>query len=786
MSCECDSQNFPEARHVPAGLDADTFRKTHALGLFPAWRNNLFAAIGRKPALDAWRARDAQDLGLMLAEMMAYVGDSISFYDALIAAETYVGTAQLSGAQRQLVALLGYRPRPAVAASALLAAQADGKALLKLPAGTAFRSSAFDGNPPQVFETSADTTLEPRINSLPLAPVPATTLPETLNEVLAEAGSVRARAGQSAVLDCNGVLYATQVASVSAANLPLQPGLQKIQFNSNISPPTNTAYANTRLLTSGASMGLWKLGQLSGDTQTALSAGNTVLLLEGKSAIRAGDIVLVQQGSTRAARRVSSATDKQRTVLAAQTSTITIGSQTSTLTSPVLKMLVTELTLDAALPSAISDPNQVTVFYALSRAARIAAPLKNTQAQSDAVNLPTLISAPRMNFHMSASQFLLEDAHAEGVSASGTLNAVTRNATLDSTPVWGRELAVPVKLHGNVVAVSRGESVRGESLGSGDATQSTQTFTLKKKPLTYLSANNEAGYASTLQVRVGGVLWQEVPTFYGLDPQAQVYTVQHDESGATFITFGGAARLPTAALVTADYRFGAGAALPPAHSITQLAKPVPGLKAVRNLLPAFGGADSETNSELRRYAPRSALLLGRAISLADLEAAAAQVAGVKAVRVRWQWDPSGLQPAAVVTYIGDEQLATSLRAKLRALAEPDAPISVLRSLPQSARLAVALDIHSIYDPVPVIAAVQARLMGEGSDRLGIQAGVLRPEVLGPDGVLFASTVIAAVLQVPGVKGLRSMNFNEAAFTEPARQPSAGYYFDFSNGLAVTP
>ena len=782
MSCECDSQYFPDARRVPAGLDADTFRKTHALGLFPDWRNSLLAAIGRKPALDAWRARDAQDLGLMLAEMMAYVGDSISFYDALIAAETYVGTAQLPGAQRQLVALLGYKPRPAVAASALLAAQADGKALLKLPAGTAFRSSAFEGNPPQVFETSADTTLEPRINSLPLAPVRATTLPASLDYLLAEPGSVRAligqsagqNSGQSAVLDCNGVLYAVQIAGVSVANLPLQPGLQKIQFSSSVSPPANTAYANTRLLTSGASVGVWKLGQLSGDSQTALSASNTVLLLEGKTAIRAGDVVLVQQGSTRAARRVTSVTDKQRTVLAAQTSTITLGSQTSTLTSPVLKMLITELTLDAALPSAINDPNQVTVFYALSRAARIAAPIKNSQAQNDAVHLPTLIDAPRVN----ASQFLLEDTHAESVSASGTLNAVTHSATLDSTPAWGRELAVPMKLHGNVVAVSRGESVSGEILGSGDATQSTQTFTLKKKPLTYLSANNEAGYASTLQVRVGGVLWQEVPTFYGLDPHAQVYTVQHDEAGATFITFGGAARLPSGALITADYRFGAGAASPPAQAISQLAKPVPGLKAVRNLLPAFGGADAETNNELRRYAPRSALLLGRAISLADLEAAAAQVAGVKAVRVRWQWDAAGLQPAAVVTYIGDEQLTTSLRAKLRALAEPDAPISVVRSLPQSARLAVALDITSTYDPVPVIAAVKTQLMGEG--------GVLRSEVLGPDGVLFASHVIAAILQVPGVKGLRSMVFNEAAFTEPARQPNAGYYFDFSNGLVVTP
>src|SRR5262245_6738558 len=91
------------------------------------WRRAILESIGREPALDDWAAREPHDLGVMLVDFWAYVCDVISFYDAATADEIYLRTAVLRSSRRKLVGLLGYVPRPAVAAAAVLAAIAEGR-----------------------------------------------------------------------------------------------------------------------------------------------------------------------------------------------------------------------------------------------------------------------------------------------------------------------------------------------------------------------------------------------------------------------------------------------------------------------------------------------------------------------------------------------------------------------------------------------------------------------------------------------------------------------------------
>ena len=74
-----------------------------------------------------------------------------------------------------------------------------------------------------------------------------------------------------------------------------------------------------------------------------------------------------------------------------------------------------------------------------------------------------------------------------------------------------------VRLYGNVAAATQGET-RQEVLGSGDASQANQQFTLKQSPLTYVSSTAPAGADSTLSVRVNGLRWHETPTLYGHGP----------------------------------------------------------------------------------------------------------------------------------------------------------------------------------------------------------------------------------------------------------------------------
>lgn len=768
MSCKCDEFHC----RAPVAIAAGLALLPRAPGLFPDWRRGLLAAVGREPALDDWRARERGDLGLMLVEMGAYVLDVGSFYDQLVANESYIATARLAGARRRHVGLLGYRPRPAIGSSVWLAAQADGTRVVKLPAGTAIRSGEFQGHPPQVFELGEEAAVEPRVNQMEVNRVAATLLPSPLSALPARSGSVRLRPGDIAVVETAGSLLATRIAGTGLLQLRTRDLITQISFTSALTPPAGATYAGTRLLMPGSAAGVWKLAPATGEP--AVSSGAD-LSLDTRLALHAGDIVVVSDGTALAARRVTSVTETPYTLLAPQESSMTDpANKVTKMLSPPVKLGVTRLTLDAALPFT-SAAAQWVVHHGMVEAATLAPPLKDTLAQGDPIVVPGLIDPPRVE----RTELLLEDVHGEGVVTTGTLDAATHSATAAGAPAWGRELWAPVQLFGNVALATRGESVRGELLGTGDASQAWQTFRLKKKPLTYLPAPNAAGRKSTLAVHVGGVQWREVDSFYDVGADAMVYMVLHDDEGNTDLRFGGGAHLPTGAPVVADYRFGAGAPVPPADSVKQATRPVAGLRKIRNVLPAFGGSDAEGPAELGVRGPRSALLLGRAISLVDIETAAAQQAGVRAARAQWRWDAHGLRPAVVVSYIGDAQLAPTLQAALRALAEDDAPISAVSSPPQSARLDVDIEVDPLQVPADVIAAVGQALFAAVT--LPGTGGLLRPERLGPDGVVFQSVLVRCVMDVPGVASLRALDFDRIPFVEMGRQPAAGAYFDFAAG-----
>lgn len=786
--CRCGQTQFPKPLAITAGLTEELFRTARALGSFADWRESVLTTIGRKPALDAWRARDAQDLGLMLAEMGAYIADVVSFYDALIANETYLLTATLPGTRRRLVRLLGYRPRPAAASKVLLAAHADGVKLVTLPSGTSFRSAQFldatlGKQAPQVFELTQPATIDPRVNRLAVAQVRATTLDSATidqnNPLLVESGSVRLKPGDPVVLSFAGALRAAHVESVSTS-ASLRHGVRAVElcFKESINRPPGATYAGLRVLAPGNATSLWQHGANGSDKKSAIDGGD--LLTGSQVALRVGEVLLLEKGDDLKACYASAVSSVQRVLLTSQSTQVTDieNNKKYNLSSPEIYVTISQVTIDRDLGWLNPDVSKITLYYALTDAARVIEPIKYILEQGDKVTLPDLIDAPRT----AVGRMLLEDAHQNGVEAHGALDAVSHSATFNMTPPWGTSLTSPIQLLGNVVCASRGETVSAELLGVGAASRSSQTFKLRKKPLTYLNAANADGLASTLSVRVGGVLWREVPSFYRRSSTEPVFIVRHDDADETYITMGGAARVPTGARITADYRYGAGAAQSPAGAVTQLAKPVAGLKQVHNVLPAFGGADTESPTEIAARAPRSALLLGRAVSLLDLEAATASVAGVRSVRAAWRWDAAGMRPAAVIRYIGDTQLSSLIRAKLRDQSEPDAAIMVERAQPQSASLELQLLVDPRHDPADVTGRAMVCLYA--APTFPGSGGILRAERLGPDGIIYLSHIIAAVMKIDGVVGVQSVSFNGASFVDVCRIPPDGLYWEFGEpGMA---
>jgi predicted phage baseplate assembly protein len=185
--------------------------------------------------------------------------------------------------------------------------------------------------------------------------------------------------------------------------------------------------------------------------------------------------------------------------------------------------------------------------------------------------------------------------------------------------------------------------VREETVGSGDAAARFQRLALQKKPLTHLPGGGPAGVVSSLELRVGGVRWREVPVLFGQPPGAPVYELRTAEDGATLVQFGDGetgAQLPTGrGNVTATYRVGAGLqGRVGAGSLTTLLGKPPGLAAARNPLAAEGGADPESLDASRRNAPRTVRTFGRAVSLRDFEDLITASGEVAKASATWVWD----------------------------------------------------------------------------------------------------------------------------------------------------
>ena len=285
--------------------------------------------------------------------------------------------------------------------------------------------------------------------------------------------------------------------------------------------------------------------------------------------------------------------------------------------------------------------------------------------------------------------------------------------------------------------------------------------------------------ASTLKVRVEGLLWEEVPNFFRSQGDAQVYIVRHDDEGNATVTFGDGVRgsrlLTGVNNVTATYRHGAGSAAPPSGSITQMVKPVKGVTSVHNPVPAYGGGDAESLNDMRRHAPSSALTLGRAVSLHDIKATAAGVAGVRAVKVDWTWHDRRQRPIALIWYIGDSGIEERVAETVRSISDPSTPIDVIASTPIPLHLSITVKVDRRYVAEDVLEGVRNVLTNTDT-------GILAPENIGIGTPLIRSRIFQQVLSVEGTVAVRSLQFHRE---DPPSLRTAGWYWRMVNRLAAT-
>jgi len=795
--CACDRFVHPVPLNIAAGLD----KLPRQIATFPEFRRAMLKSIKAEQVeiidknntlvkiipLSDWRARDKDDFGIMLLEMWAYICDSLSFYDEVLANEAYLRTSFLRPDLRRLVALLGYLPRPAIGSVVELAALAEGRLQLKLPAGTAFRSGSFDGNPPQVFELDNDTFIHPLTNRFGIvAPHSGTINTDNPTFVLV---NLKGEIKEEALLLLINKADDAQTSAVTVKVLEKYFGIDdrqynKLNFTSGTQLKQGALLENLQLLKPTLTSGLWTV------SETAESLNRIKITLNVLNhQVKPEDFILMDYKGDKRWFQVVEAAEEMRYTMPATNITI----NGNIFNMPGIKAPVTVLTLDAQVNSADrKSPGAVdwtsancagiTVYFGMQLIATIIDEPDKMLTAADQLYINNSLEIP-VEDHTS-SRFLLQDKNTYGVGINGSISYGQNKLVPDNADDWSQELTSPVEVYGNVITASRGEKVTNETLGSGNASMANQSFKLKKKPLTYhlsITSDTEQLVKSTLEVYVNGIKWTEVPRFFGKQEAEEIYIVRQNDEGESLVTFGDGIRgqrLPSGSgNIICSYRFGAEAACPPAGSVTQIAKPVKGLKSIRNVLAAYGGADAEDPENLRTYAPKSALLLGRVVSMKDMEALAASFPGVRAVQSEWRWDKNKQCAAAHIFYIGEVTLKASLSEKIRSFADPTTPISVENAESNPLFLSLNIKIDPKYNEEDVVREVRSALLDANN-------GLLAPENIGIGLPLYRSKIFKAVLNVKGTITIQSIYFGTVNFTDFAVIPGTGFYFDIEQGSLI--
>jgi hypothetical protein len=769
-------------------------------GDFASFRRALLRPLPGEQAISGWRPAPG-DLGLQVLEWWAYVADVLCFYNERYANESYVGTAMQPGSVANLVALLGYRPGPGIAATGTLAAVSSaGQSAepLVLPAGMSASSTASPGVPSQTFEVDSTVTFTGQ-STVPVAPPPDTTLQQyedgSPQSVLAAGRVSGVRTGDRLVLvdsTFRGDNDNWSLVTVTALTPATDPGTGVVNtviefalggwgptppLAGQVTPEVPQDSTGYRLLRPTATAAIIDPVELSEPNRPREHEQPIVIfdstpptvrvhLSAAVRAISPGDLVLFDLGvGNPSAFAVVSATSEALWAIPFP--------GTRRPRPPDIVVAHTVLDLATADSSVLEDARasgrlgSITVRYGLRDICTIIGVPQPTLSSLGGIVMADYTPPA------GGTTALLQDATGAGVpvtvfdAGSGKLT-ITATGTAPSP-----SLTVPLQLLLNLVPVSRGTTVTGEVLGSGNAALASQSFTLSKSPLTYLPG--DGGPVSTLTVSVNQIEWHEVPSFYGQAADARVFVVTRSpDQAVTTVTFGdgsNGARLPSGTgNVVASYRYGSGAASPPAGRLTTIGQPQLNLASIQNPVPVSGGHDPQAPDDVRTAAPASVVTFGRAISATDYEQIASQAPGVNRAAAYWTFDGDAQRTLVTVYVDGGPTAVASAKTALAGIEDPNRPVVA------AAANAIELSLSCSL----VIAPGQPGSALKAAARAAV-SGLFSPGSMSIGQRLYRSAVDAA-LMVPGVTAVHRLEVTAAGqVLGEVLDPGPGSYFDLPPG-----
>jgi hypothetical protein len=669
--CEGPSADT-SAPQNPPGLDALSYR----VGTYGRFNAAFHLGLASDPALRALTTRDPSDPAIALLDAWAVVLDVLTFYQERIANEGFLRTATERRSLLELARTIGYELRPGVAASTCLAFTLDNvagsPASVQLAIGTKAQSVPGQDEKPQTFETIEEIEARPGwnallpqrfVSSLPLklghkkVYLQGTATDLKPGDALLFIGEERKNDSGSENWDFRRVaaLEIFPLPATSGSNAgytvatldhglgtfipPVQPAQKKPQVYALRQRAAIFGYNATDWkalpdLTKLAYLGRGPSGTLTAAEKAewpnfkVFPIANTLDLDAVYPKIVAGRGWLVLSiPNYQEVYRIDGAVEYARAEfgLSGKTTRITLGPGEN------------QNKFDTAIRTA--------VVYAESERLEFAEKPRTDDVAGGEILIAPAVAGLKPGRLLSVTgtdvaggKVASEVVEIKTVEDIGDTTRITLVANLTGT--YRRDT---VSINANVARATQGETKKDEVLGSGDGSIGFQRVMLKQKPLTYVSAPVPGGAASTLDVRVKGVLWHEVPSFYKVEPSDRVYITRRADDGSVTVQFGDGAtgaRLPTGTNnIAATYRIGIGldGLLEVGKITTLLSRPL-GLKAVTNPIPATGAGDPEQLADARRNAPLTVLTLDRIVSVQDFEDFARAFAGIGKAQATLLWN----------------------------------------------------------------------------------------------------------------------------------------------------
>jgi hypothetical protein len=789
-------------------LDPPPPGETHLrrrVGEFHGFVRELVASVERQ-TVDGERLGSLWDIegdpaGLRLARLWGYVAESVAAYTELSAGEGYLPTAQDWTDLRRIAALVGFKPRPPIAAQGWVMAELEKGSDPLVPATTRLQAPASPGHAAQTFEVIADTQLHAEWAALTATWVPQPAVPvdrtmrflgdpgfHAADRVLflleKQIGTLTAGSGwfdfwgflvalREFTWDfgMRGAAQAQPLALAGVGGTSSELGTTVVSFDRDLDKllcsPTKP-YAAYRVVATAAAARQLESVLWIPPTGPPATAQSLPLTTEPAIATNQLSIILDRPLEDLSAHRLVAIVDWAKN--ACDVVEVASHAFVDWDVAPGTPTRVSQLTFAKAVPT-LGSPGPITVYvldrrvvarhYVLPAKQPLGPPQLRLYPPPSAKNVPQRIAVAAAADSGPVDWEVF--ACTKSANQETTDGGVPSGLIVDLPEAAPSTLVIKAPASANLLRVRHGKTT-SVVLGSGDATKPGQQFTTPDAPIA--SDLDEGGNPMpSILLRVAGVRWDEVPSLFA-QGGAEVFATRLGSDGSETVDFGDGsqgARLPTGrGNVAATYRVGGGTAGEVASgAIDTLLGSVRGVKKVRGAGPTEGGSDQDAESHLRRLAPTRARAFGRAVSAEDLVDLSVGYPGISHAAT-WNGDGppgcacggSGLHLAFIRTGTAGPRPPLppeidSLSGYLDARRDATVPLCVCAGFVTRPRLTAELALDPRRDPAVVSATVAAALIDPEGDLAPDQRLLGQP--------LDRSDVFAVIHRVTGVVGVTSLD-----------------------------